>query len=120
MQQFPNPGRPSPAPAGYRVDVSRGERIGRFASEWLSWPADERYLSLTDLQRAVKARADRSRTRTLGSRKIRVEASRNNPDRLALVLPGQAEPVASTHWSFAQLAYLNHVQFESDSFCGLG
>ena len=47
MQQLPNPGRPSPARAGYRVDVSRGERIGRVSSEWFSRPVDERYLSLT-------------------------------------------------------------------------
>lgn len=31
---------------GYKVDVSRGERIGRVSSEWFSRPADERYLSL--------------------------------------------------------------------------
>ncbi len=29
---------------GYKVDVSRGERIGRVSSEWFSRPADERYL----------------------------------------------------------------------------
>jgi hypothetical protein len=27
---------------GYKVDVSRGERIGRVSSEWFSRPADER------------------------------------------------------------------------------
>jgi hypothetical protein len=32
---------------GYKVDVSRGERIGRVASEWFSRPDDERYLSLS-------------------------------------------------------------------------
>jgi len=30
----------------YKVDVSRGQRIGRVSSEWFSRPADERYLSL--------------------------------------------------------------------------
>lgn len=30
---------------GYRVDVSRGERIGRVSSEWFCRPADE--LSVT-------------------------------------------------------------------------
>jgi hypothetical protein len=29
---------------GYRVDVSRGERVGRVSSEWFSRPADQRYL----------------------------------------------------------------------------
>ncbi len=31
---------------GYKVDISRGERIGRVSSEWFSRPDDERYLSL--------------------------------------------------------------------------
>ena len=29
--------------------VDRGARTGRVSSEWFSWPADERYLSLLDL-----------------------------------------------------------------------
>jgi hypothetical protein len=37
------------ASGGYRVDVSRGERVGRVSSEWFSRPADERYLSLNEL-----------------------------------------------------------------------
>ena len=98
MPQVLCSGRSFPQSAGYRVDLSRGERVGRVSSEWLSRPPDERYLSLTDLHRAVKARAERSRARTLESRAIRVEASRNDPNRLALVLPGEAEPVAPTHW----------------------
>jgi hypothetical protein len=32
----------------YKVDVSRGQRIGRVSSEWFSRPDDERYLSLAD------------------------------------------------------------------------
>jgi len=52
---------------GYKVDVSRGERIGRVSSEWFSRPADERYLSLSDLYAAVHGRTERSRTRTVES-----------------------------------------------------
>jgi hypothetical protein len=37
-----------PVSNGFRVDVSRGERVGRVSSEWFSRPDDERYLSLTD------------------------------------------------------------------------
>ena len=61
-------------PAGYKVDVNRGQRIGRVSSEWFSRPADERYLSLSDLFGAVNGRAERSRTRTVESAAIRVEA----------------------------------------------
>ncbi|KQT62088.1 MULTISPECIES: hypothetical protein [unclassified Aureimonas] len=89
---------------GYKVDVSRGQRIGRVSSEWFSRPADERFLSLSELARSVRDRADRSRTRIVESALIHVEASRNDPERLSLILPGADAPVAPTHWSFGQLA----------------
>jgi hypothetical protein len=91
---------------GYKVDVSRGERIGRVSSEWFSRPDDERYLSLSDLARMVRARSDRSQTRVVESAQIRVEATRSDANRLSLFLPGTQEPVAPTHWSFGQLAGL--------------
>src|SRR3954452_19284820 len=96
----------APRQSGYKVDVGRGQRIGRVSSEWFSRPADERFLNLADLHRSVKARADRSHARTLESRDVRVEAARDNAERLTLVLPGEAEPVAPTHWSFGQLCSL--------------
>ncbi|WP_336810106.1 DUF932 domain-containing protein [Bosea sp. MMO-172] len=89
---------------GYKVDVSRGERIGRVSSEWFSRPDDERYLSLSDLARSVRSRSERSRTRVVETALIHVEASRDNPERLSLILPGSEAPVAPTHWSFGQLA----------------
>ena len=91
---------------GYKVDVSRGQRIGRVSSEWFNRPADERYLSLTDLHNSVKRRSERSKTRIVESEAIRVEASRDNPERLTLMLPGAHQPVAPTHWSFGQLSSL--------------
>ena len=91
---------------GYKVDVSRGERIGRVSSEWFSRPADERYLSLSDLYAAVHGRGEHSRTRTVESAAIRVEADRGDAERLTLLMPGSEAPVAPTHWSFGQLASL--------------
>jgi hypothetical protein len=88
--------------SGYKVDVNRGERIGRVSSEWFSRPADERYLSLSELHDAVHSRAERSRSRTAESA-IRVEASRDDAERLALMLPGGEVPLVPTHWSFGQL-----------------
>ena len=99
-------GNEQPVSSGFRVDVSRGERIGRVSSEWFSRPDDERYLSLTDLHDAVRCRADCAQTRTVESRAVRVEASRDNAERLALMVPGRSEPVAPTHWSFGQLCSL--------------
>ena len=52
---------------GYKVDVSRGERVGRVSSEWFSRPADERFLSLSELFASVRGRAERSRTQTVES-----------------------------------------------------
>ena len=94
------------ASGGYKVDISRGERIGRVSSEWFSRPDDERYLSLSELYTSVKGRAERSRTRTVESAAIRVDAHRDDPENLALILPEADAPVAPTHWSFGQLASL--------------
>ncbi|MFG1381587.1 DUF932 domain-containing protein [Xanthobacter versatilis] len=92
-------------PSGsYKVDVNRGERVGRVSSEWFSRPDDERFLSLGELARAVRDRAERSRSRVVETALIHVEASRSDPERLSLILPGSDTPIAPTHWSFGQLA----------------
>ena len=96
----------SPRPVGYKVDISRGERIGRVSSEWFSRPDDERYLSLGALQAAVRARAERATARTVETRALHVEASRDDAERLTLIVPGQDMPVAPTHWSYGQLCSL--------------
>ncbi|AHY53115.1 hypothetical protein BJS_00489 [Bradyrhizobium japonicum SEMIA 5079] len=88
------------------MDVSRGQRIGRVSSEWFARSVDERYLNLKDLYEAVRGRAERAQARIVESRAIRVEASRENSERLALVVPGRDERVAPTHWSFGQLCTL--------------
>jgi hypothetical protein len=95
-----------PVSSGFRVDVSRGDRVGRVSSEWFSRPNDERYLNLTDLYDAVRRRAERAQIRTVESRAVKVEASRNSIERLHLIVPGRDEPVAPTHWSFGQLCTL--------------
>tara|TARA_R110000772_G_scaffold259817_1_gene377555 strand:- start:358 stop:1551 length:1194 start_codon:yes stop_codon:yes gene_type:complete len=95
-----------PESGGYKVDVSRGGHNGRVSSEWFSRPYDEKYLSLSDLYASVKGRAEQSRTRTVESAAIRVEAHRDDPQKLALILPDAEAPVAPTHWSFGQLASL--------------
>jgi hypothetical protein len=95
-----------PASAGYKVDISRGHNISRASSEWFKRPADERYLSLDTLYDRVRARADTASTHIVESKAIRVEARSNAPDHLALVVPGSAEPVVPTNWSFGQLCSL--------------
>ncbi|MFS8056349.1 DUF932 domain-containing protein [Rhizobium sp. BR 317] len=95
-----------PTTSGFKVDISRGERIGRVSSEWFSRPDDERFLSLTDLYDTVRSRADRAHARTIESAAIRVEATRDNAERLELLVPGQRQPIAPTHWSYGQLCSL--------------
>lgn len=95
-----------PASSGFKVDISRGERIGRVSSEWFSRPDDERFLSLNDLYDTVRSRADRAHARTIESAAIRVEATRDNAERLELLVPGQRQPIAPTHWSYGQLCSL--------------
>jgi hypothetical protein len=95
-----------PVSGRFRVDVSRGQRIGRVSSEWFARPDDERYLNLPDLYEAVRGRAEHAQARTVESRAIRVEANRDNPERLALTVPRREEPVAPTYWSFGQLCTL--------------
>lgn len=97
---------PQAVSSGFRVDASRGQRIGRVSSEWFSRPDDERYLSLTELHEAVRRRAERATARTVESRAVRVEASREDAERLDLIVPGRDEPVSPTHWSFGQLCSL--------------
>ena len=108
MRLQPGPVRavdPSVA-GGYKVDISRGERIGRVSSEWFSRPDDERYLSLGALHAAVHGRAEHATSRTVETRRLRVEADRDGVARLALIVPGRDEPVTPTHWSFGQLCGL--------------
>lgn len=93
-------------PSGFKVDISRGERIGRVSSEWFSRPDDQRFLSLTDLHRAVGARTEHARVRIVESSQIRVNAARDNPERLSLFVPGNKSPIAPTHWSYGQLCNL--------------
>lgn len=94
------------AKVGYKVDIGRGERIGRVSSEWFSRPDDERFLSLPELFDKVHDRSLRSWHRLVDSAAIRVEAHRSDAQSLSLVCPGVAEPLVPTHWSFGQLASL--------------
>ena len=102
----PTQAAPADHVPGYKVDISRGQRIGRASSEWFSRPDDERFLSLDELYAAVRRRAEAASTRTVETKAIRVVAAADEPDRLSLLLPDREAPVASTHWSFGQLCSL--------------
>src|SRR5216684_3954714 len=103
-----------PVSSGFRVDVSRGERVGRVSSEWFSRPDDERYLSLTDLYDAVRRRAEHAQTRTVESRAVRVEANRDSAERLALLVPGVLDWATMTHNPFVDITKDTTTLYASD------
>lgn len=96
----------------YAVTTERGRNIGRVSSEWFSRPDDERFTSLPELYAFTKKAADESRATLLDVRGIRVDASRDNPDRLCLAFADETRggrvqtDIAPTHWSFSQLSSL--------------
>jgi hypothetical protein len=72
--------------------------------QWSSRPADERFLSLTDLDGHFRARRAASRETIVASRKLTVTPAEDN---IGLTLLGPNGGFASpTHWSFGQLAAL--------------
>jgi hypothetical protein len=96
----------------FAVTTDRGGHCGRVSSEWFGRPDDERFTSLAELHDFTKRAHDESRATLLDVRGIRVDASRDNPDRLALAFADQTRggeiqtDIAPTHWSFSQLASL--------------
>ncbi|MDG3443707.1 DUF932 domain-containing protein [Nitrospirillum amazonense] len=91
--------------AGYKVDPFQGKRDGAVSSQWFSRPSDQRYLSLDALYNTVLMRSQFSKQRTMETRDIRVNAGRENAEKMTLILPGDEE-VRPNHWSFGQLASL--------------
>lgn len=71
--------------------------------QWASRPADERYLSLTDMQRAMERRRSNSASRVISTRDLLLEPVDNHKGLVAGTSKGRA---ALTHWSFGQLAGL--------------
>ena len=90
--------------SAYKVDVSQGQLDGRVSSQWFNRPDDQRFLNLTDLATHVRARSEASVQTIVDVADIRVKASMNNPEKLALEYHGlEVEP---THWAFGQLSGL--------------
>ena len=104
MPRLPAPPRQSPAPTRSTSAAASGSAASR--PNGSSRPDDERYLSLGALHAAVRGRAERATARTVETKALRVEASRDDAERLALIVPGQDAPVAPTHWSYGQLCSL--------------
>ena len=59
--------------SSHKVSVGRGKRNGRMPAAWFSRPADEHYLSLSDLFAALRGCTERCRIRTIESAAIPVD-----------------------------------------------
>ncbi|WP_276931476.1 DUF932 domain-containing protein [Elstera cyanobacteriorum] len=102
----PSPAASTVSPArSWKIDPHRGQLISEVSRQWLTRPDDQKFLSLADLETFLRDRTERSREAKLTPSAIRIEASSNNPDRIALHLPNH-ETALPTHWSFGRLAQL--------------
>lgn len=95
----------------YKVgNFGSGQSRGDLSRQWISRPADQKFLSLTALHDNVAARAERSKEIRLDTKKIEFFApetpkSIEETHDLWLGLPGGYE-LAPSHWSFGQLCGL--------------
>jgi hypothetical protein len=85
--------------------TSRGRSRNDVSKQWRSRPDDERHANLDDLMAHVQGINDACHTSDIDPKGIRVRASAENHDALALELP-TGEIVAPTNWAFGQLAGL--------------
>jgi hypothetical protein len=79
------------------------------SQQWMSRPADERFLSLIDMQAFKRRVRERSTANVISSRKLAIApaSSEGAPTTHGLVVLGpNGVPMAPTHWSFGQLCSL--------------
>ncbi len=91
---------------GYKVDLGAANGSGACRQNGSPGPTTSAICRSSALYVAVRARADRATGRTVETRTLRVEASRDDAERLALIVPGREESIAPTHWSFGQMCSL--------------
>ena len=89
---------------------SRGTLTGgsapltRASREWAHRPADQRFLSLTDLHAATLAHRQRSKAKVVASRDISAQPDPSDDLNGLLVVGPNGAPVQPSHWAFGQLA----------------
>lgn len=73
--------------------------------QWASRPADERFLSLTELREKVSGQRERSVASVKSTRRIEVQPHPVDP-KWGITIDNDGAIVDPTHWSFGQLAQL--------------
>lgn len=107
LQQISD-GAPTAAP--FKVgNFNHGANRSEVSRQWMSRPADQRFLSLRDLHASVAGRADNSREVMIDTRRIEFIApeptSIEQTHDLSVGLPG-GEIVSPNHWAFGQICGL--------------
>jgi hypothetical protein len=99
---------------GYKVDVSRGERVSRVSSEWFSRPADERFLSLRRSGRRARSAAfGRGRAASLAATRLVTNRTRSVTVKARIVRQKARGAALSAH-----LAYLRREGVTKDGAAG--
>src|SRR5215831_3678530 len=103
------------APKGWKVSTA-GRSLDILSRQWIARPADERFLSLEDLVRHTKTRAERTEEVRLENRKIEIfspEVLPGDDRKTALAKTQQlmfgmpdGKEVAPSNWAFGQIASL--------------
>ena len=111
MNQIATLERPlTPIRAG-RVDTSRGSTIMDASMNWMRRPADEKFLDLDTMHAAAHAShlssvqkvVDVKNVELLPADEIR---TRDDFNKLTVVVKGSPDPLNFSHWSFGQMAGL--------------
>ena len=80
-----------------------GGTLMRASRQWSTRPDDERFVSLLDLDAHCRAQRLRSAGKVVSSRALEARPVEGDDKGLVVVGPN-GSPVATTHWSFGQLA----------------
>ena len=93
----------APAVTGaFAVDATKGRNVGTVNRQWAFRPDDQKYLSLSELEAAVRARSENCKAEVSTSNLVKVIADAGNADDLRFELEN-GRIVAPTHWSLGQL-----------------
>lgn len=98
------------APGAFKVsNLSGGQSRHELSRQWLSRPADQKFLTLDSLHERVKARADSSEEIKLENKRVEFITpeikTKDDMNSLDIGLPGGRQ-LGMTHWSFGQLCGL--------------
>jgi hypothetical protein len=93
---------------GWKPNTQAGTMRTDLSREWLSRPADQKYLDLTSLHAALKTRFEGSETHTMKNSELKVghPEIKTKADTHKLTVEVAGREVYPTNWAFGQMAEL--------------